>query len=423
MNSSSNNELSQSSTVTRIFTSTLTIPYNLTRILLRCWYAYFIGPFLDRLHFWRPCPASKVYQPKIFGKLPSPWPISEIAPELLIYTKSSHQYTILLDSTQTPTAAVEQLKSYLKECDRFVVITHGFMSHKNTSWLHDLKEAILQSESRTKQVVAILGWGSGSNIGLYRYNQASSNALETGKWLGNFLKALRKANKDLGIYGIGHSLGAHLMGVAGQTSKSLDRITGLDPAGVGFQDKNQDKRLHRTDAPLVDVIHTDGQDIPYFGTLVPLGLIDFYPNYGWNQPTKDRARNVKPELETDQNHKKVAQQSQYGGAISDSHSRAIDFFIWSVRNERAFRTNLRLDGKPDVETAVHRVLAATDIAVEMGYYCDVFIEDQIRQEEHHQAHCKIRPRITRLNPDDDFTKYDPFAGYFYVHTNATAPWC
>src|SRR5690606_25780218 len=116
--------------------------------------------------------------------------------------------------------------------------------------------------------------------------------------------------------------------------------------------------------------------------LVPLGLIDFYPSYGWNQPSKDRARSEKPDLVTDQYHHKIAQPSPYGGYISDSHGRAIDFFHWSVRNSRAFRTTLRLDGEPDVESAVHRIVAtgangSAEVSVEMGYYCDVFIESQL----------------------------------------------
>ena len=248
--------------------------------------------------------------------------------------------------------------------------------------------------------------------------------METGRWLGDFLAALREACPSIATYGIGHSLGAHLMGVAGRTSKSLDRITGLDPAGVGFQDQNIDKRLNRLDASLVDVIHTDGQDVPYFGTLVPLGLIDFYPNYGWNQPTKDRQRNVKPDLEVDAQHHKVAQPSTYGGYISDSHGRAIDFFSFSVRNNRAFRTNLRLDGEPDVESAIHRIVAtgngavtAMEVMVEMGYYCDVFIENHISAAQQAEKQAVVRSRI------DDFTKYDSYAGCYYVHTNGTAPWC
>ena len=64
----------------------------------------------------------------------------------------------------------------------------------------------------------------------------------------------------------------------------------MDPAGPGYERSNEAERLQATDADFVDVIHTDGYDpnwtdvtdyfMNHFGTLIPLGDIDFYPNYG-----------------------------------------------------------------------------------------------------------------------------------------------
>lgn len=204
----------------------------------------------------------------------------------------------------------------------------------------------------------------------------------------------------------------------------MDRITGLDPAGVGFQDENLDKRLNAFDAPLVDVIHTDGQDVPYFGTLVPLGKIDFYPNYGWNQPTIDRSFNHKPDIEVDSNNRKVAQPSPLGGAISDSHGRAVEYFLWSIAHKGAFRTQLQLESDPDVEHAVHRVKRThepDDIEVEMGFHTDQHLECKMRaHRESQQPPCggsvSLKPR------SDEYTRYDRFAGCYYVHTNGRAPW-
>jgi len=74
------------------------------------------------------------------------------------------------------------------------------------------------------------------------------------------------------------------------SKKSFDRITGLDPAGPLFEKVHQDKRLQKEDTRMVDVIHTDGYSkqrvyigVNHYGTLIPLGTVDFYPNL-WISP-------------------------------------------------------------------------------------------------------------------------------------------
>ncbi|CAL4176279.1 unnamed protein product, partial [Meganyctiphanes norvegica] len=90
---------------------------------------------------------------------------------------------------------------------------------------------------------------------------------------------------------IGHSLGAHVVGVTGQyvTSGEIDRITGLDPAGPLFYDLPNDRILDASDASFVDIIHTNsvnqgGLIDGCYGLLWPLGHVDFYPNGGTHQP-------------------------------------------------------------------------------------------------------------------------------------------
>lgn len=103
----------------------------------------------------------------------------------------------------------------------------------------------------------------------------------------------------LDVHIIGHSLGAHTAGYAGERIKvggniterthvhncnlhsndsifilsliqlfifqDLGRITGLDPAEPYFQGMPTHVRLDPTDAQLVDVIHTDGKSIFLLG--------------------------------------------------------------------------------------------------------------------------------------------------------------
>ena len=67
------------------------------------------------------------------------------------------------------------------------------------------------------------------------------------------------------VHMIGHSLGAHTAGYAGERIAGLGRITGLDPAEPYFQGMPSFVRLDPTDAKLVDVIHTDGKSIFLLG--------------------------------------------------------------------------------------------------------------------------------------------------------------
>ncbi|CAH2041622.1 unnamed protein product, partial [Iphiclides podalirius] len=62
---------------------------------------------------------------------------------------------------------------------------------------------------------------------------------------------------------IGHSLGAHIAGIASKsvrrlTGETIGRIIALDPAGPCFSNISHASRLDRDDAAFVDVIHTNG---------------------------------------------------------------------------------------------------------------------------------------------------------------------
>lgn len=61
------------------------------------------------------------------------------------------------------------------------------------------------------------------------------------------------------------------------TGQLVGRITGLDPAGPGFNNKAADQRLSEDDAVYVEAIHTDGNLLGYGE---PLGDVDYFPNGG-----------------------------------------------------------------------------------------------------------------------------------------------
>ena len=84
---------------------------------------------------------------------------------------------------------------------------------------------------------------------------------------------------------IGHSLGSHIAGYAGERLKTsgvglLGRISALDPAEPLFQSMPEFVRLDPGDADFVDVIHTDAKSILMFGKfcvkISPAGDLSFF---------------------------------------------------------------------------------------------------------------------------------------------------
>jgi len=83
------------------------------------------------------------------------------------------------------------------------------------------------------------------------------------------------------FHGIGHSLGAHIMGNVWNFGKfKMDRISGLDPAGPCFNENKGDIEivgnrwgLHKNAAYFVDNYHTDGD---YYGTTILKGHLNLY---------------------------------------------------------------------------------------------------------------------------------------------------
>jgi pancreatic triacylglycerol lipase len=105
--------------------------------------------------------------------------------------------------------------------------------------------------------VVIVDWGHGSG---WPYTQAAANTRVVGAEVAKlieFLVAEGRAN-IANFHLIGHSLGAHVAGYAGEALTGLGRITGLDPAEPNFKHTDTRARLDPGDANFVDVIHTDG---------------------------------------------------------------------------------------------------------------------------------------------------------------------
>ncbi|GFU66684.1 pancreatic lipase-related protein 3 [Trichonephila clavipes] len=86
-----------------------------------------------------------------------------------------------------------------------------------------------------------------------------------GKW--DSIRIREKLGADMKtIHLIGHSLGAHIAGYAGERLPNLGRITGLDPAGPYFRNVANNVKLDTADATFVDVIHSNPSAVIDFGS-------------------------------------------------------------------------------------------------------------------------------------------------------------
>jgi len=108
---------------------------------------------------------------------------------------------------------------------------------------------------------------------------------EVGKQVAKLIDFLNKKHKlsfkTLKL--IGHSLGAHISGLAGKNVQNgkINTIIGLDPAMPCFKIDAHNERLFETDAEYVETIHTNAGVL---GMLEPIGKASFYPNGGKIQP-------------------------------------------------------------------------------------------------------------------------------------------
>ena len=147
----------------------------------------------------------------------------------------------------------------------------------------EMRDAHLAKED--VNVIAV-NWEKGADS--VNYQQSVANTRVVGALIGEFMKELHSATgaSYSSMHLIGHSLGAHVAGYAGEWVPGTGRITGLDPAGPSFEDEDIRVRLDPSDANFVDVIHTDAENLLKlgFGTDKPMGHADFYPNGGADQP-------------------------------------------------------------------------------------------------------------------------------------------
>ncbi|KAG8228722.1 hypothetical protein J437_LFUL009404 [Ladona fulva] len=218
-------------------------------------------------------------------------------------------------------------KSHFDPAKPTKVIIHGFIDTPLSSWVKEMRRELLRAGDWN---IFVVDWAGGS---LPLYTQATANTRLVGLELGFFINYLQKnfGLEPRNVHMIGHSLGAHTAGYAGERIKGLGRITGLDPAEPYFQGMPPFVRLDPTDADFVDVIHTDGRSILLlgYGMSQPCGHADFYPNNGKEQPGCDLVEATAP-LPLTLVKEGLEEASRV--LVACNHIRAIKLFIDSINS-------------------------------------------------------------------------------------------
>ncbi|CAL1269472.1 unnamed protein product [Larinioides sclopetarius] len=244
----------------------------------------------------------------------------------------SISYLLFTENNRNSPCYIEPNNEEFDQCDfdpsrKTKILIHGYTVELKPGNLFQLiKDSLLLEDSYN---VIIVNWTQ-YNQGLYPF--AVKNGYLVGIEVGNFINFLtnEKGVDPTDVHLIGHSLGAHVSGVAGKQVPNLGRISGLDPAYPLYKLNVTFDRLTDSDADFVDVIHcsngvidngSKGYGIPY-----PIGQINFYPNGGINQPSCKLGRNYSnadgeiEEIKTNQD------------LISCRHDICPIYFLYSIRD-------------------------------------------------------------------------------------------
>ena len=234
--------------------------------------------------------------------------------------KQSHsfQYIFFLTSSSSSIVNYGKLKNILVEAQKIVFLAHGFWAGDRngceSTWQREMAEDIKKVEGE-KVVTVVLCWDSDpleawglersglqsrfdlisgfSNIcegsynvwGSYYYSVTSTAKL--GELLGGMMKVIKQETSITYFHGIGHSLGAHIMGNVWNFGEfKMNRISGLDPAGPCFDGNTGDITiakgtgsvddlwgLHKNAAYFVDNYHTNGD---LFGSTKSKGHLNLF---------------------------------------------------------------------------------------------------------------------------------------------------
>ncbi|XP_049958113.1 lipase member H-like [Schistocerca serialis cubense] len=209
-------------------------------------------------------------------------------------------------SPQTLTAGGSYIGNFVAS-KQTKFVSHGWMN--SGDHMSDIRDGWLRAGDYN---VIVIDWSV--HAGNWNYAQAKAAVAGVGEVVATFINWLASLGASTNnIQLVGHSLGAHVCGVAGNrvTAGRLNRITGMDPAAPLFGTESTSNRLDGSDASFVQVIHTNGGLLGWYDAM---GTADFYPNGGQWQPGCD-----------------------YDVTGACSHGRSTEFFAESITSGTGFK--------------------------------------------------------------------------------------
>lgn len=160
------------------------------------------------------------------------------------------------------------------------LIVHGFQNDSQTDWVLRMTDNLVNLDPDAN--IISVDW-SESTLTL-DYNAAVEDTLAVGEIIADYLLEIEVNPSTTQL--IGHSLGAHVSGIAGDlydelTGNPIDTIIGLDPAGPEYEPSSlkeariESERLDPLDAERAIALHTS----TFLGYDRPLGDLDVYLNW------------------------------------------------------------------------------------------------------------------------------------------------
>ncbi|XP_072173991.1 pancreatic lipase-related protein 2-like [Diadema setosum] len=265
----------------------------------------------------------------------------DVGTSFKLYTRDNQNTGDAIDHENAATITASHFQA--DRDTKFLI--HGYTdSMGGASWI-EMKNTFLQNYDVN---VVMVDWNPGASRG---YTQSRANTRVVGREVAALIQAFHtlKYAALSSMHIIGHSLGAHTGGYAGEACGGMiGRISGMDPAGPEFGgDLEPECRLDPTDALFVDVLHTDGDIIALGGAglMDELGHQDFYPNGGMDMPGC-------PFL-----------------SVTCDHSRAVEYYIESIWNPCSFMAKQKAETWEDIDNGSAQNCDDT-VCPQMGYRAD-----------------------------------------------------
>ncbi|GFS42151.1 pancreatic lipase-related protein 2 [Nephila pilipes] len=249
-----------------------------------------------------------------------PISVPPLPPELqkvtyFLYTRSNNDVAFVFSALQLQFALVSKFRP--SKPTRIIIhgVTDGVLL---STWMRDLKNRFL--EMADENVILV---DYACRFPPMFWNSANGRVVGAQIWqLIDFLQKHFGTSPE-SFHLIGHSLGAHIAGYAGERLHNLGRITGLDPGAAYFQNVPDIVKLDPTDALFVDVIHSSpGRNfLEGLGTIEDIGHVNFSPGRPSKCLPQKRLYEGATAIETLQN------------TLFCRHFRSIEYFIFSFNQK------------------------------------------------------------------------------------------